>query len=202
MKNRHLSLTIITLLLLFQANWLYAQKHYLNGYVITNAGDTLHGTIKDRKLSHVPRLYTKIKFKNHKGRKKNFRPSDIAAYKRGEDFFRSVPFGETEKFMSLSRTIHGEKHFLKIILNGHLTLYGHEFIDYEDGPYIDINYYLKRAGETQFIRVPLIGFRKRMKVYFSDSYPIVKKLENKEYRYRTLLDLVMDYNLWYKAGSL
>ena len=200
MKIKNFFLATVLILFLFHPG--YAQKGYLKGYVISNDGDTLRGTIKDRKLSPIPRLYAKVKFKNRKGKKRTLGPDDIAAYKRGESMFQSVPFGEVEKFIGTTRVNYGKKHFLRVRVKGYLTLYEHEFIDQECGPNFDSNFYLKRTNETQFTRIPMIGFRKRMKLYFSDSYTIIKKIERKGYRYRNINELVRDYNLWSEGKEL
>lgn len=200
MKNKYLNLLLALILFHFLPG--YAQKGYLSGYVISNKGDTLYGTVKDRKSTPMPRLYAKIKFKNHRGKKRTLGPNDIAAYKRGGSIFQSVPFGEVEKFIRTTRVSYGEKHFLRIRVSGYLTLYEHEFIEYECGPNFDSNFYLKKTNEIHFTRIPIIGFRKRMKTYFSDSYMILKKIENKNYRYKNLVELARDYNRWYEDETL
>lgn len=38
-----------------------AQDDYQNGYVVTNAGDTIYGLVRDRKTGAFGKLYKKIK---------------------------------------------------------------------------------------------------------------------------------------------
>lgn len=200
MATKHF-LPLIVLILWF-SHPLYAQKDYLSGYVITKDGDTLYGTVRDRKLSTVTKLYTKVRFKNQKGKKRKFGPDDIAGYKRGESIFQSTPFEDVGKFIREVRVNSGEKHFLRIWESGYLTLYEHEFIDDDCDSDSGFRLYLKKADENQFTHVPMIGFRKKMKFYFSDHYPIIRKIENKTYRYRNISRLVKDYNSWVEGKVL
>ncbi len=172
---------VLTVLVLFSISInTYGQKGYLQGYVVTNSGEKFFGTIKDRDEAFVTSLYKKIKFKGKPVGKKKFSPQDIQSYQRGNQVFESV-------------FLRGERRFLKVQLPGYMTLYIEEFID-ACGPNIDTRAFLRRANEETFTLVPLIGFRKKMKMYFKDSYEMVKALENRKYRYRDLAQLVTDYN--------
>ena len=83
---------------------IYSNNGFEDGYIITNATDTLYGQIKDRKLGTFSKLYTKIIFKNKKGRKKKYGAKDIIAYKRGGDEFVSLWFLENPYFFDLRAT--------------------------------------------------------------------------------------------------
>ena len=62
MKNtvRKASLYIVLVLLFALPNLISGQKHYEEGYVVLNKGDTITGLIKDRTPDPFGKLYKKM----------------------------------------------------------------------------------------------------------------------------------------------
>lgn len=186
--------------LLFQDFYGYSQRGYFEGHVVLNAGDTLYGIVKDRHRETNPRLYKKIKFKDNKGKKRSFGPEEIQGYGRDGQVFRSLSFNKAERFLGYTEEPESRRQFFKIIVTGYMTLYEREFVNFDCGSTYDSKPYLKRINELHFTPVPVIGFRKKMKFYFSDSYDMVKAIEQKKYKYKHLQSLVADYNKRYEKN--
>ena len=124
---------------------IYSKNGFEDGYIITNTNDTLYGQIKDRKLGTFSKLYSKIIFKNKKGRKKKYDAKGIKAYKRGGDEFVSLWFLENPYFFDLrAKSIagKGEKLFFKQIMKGKLNYFHHEYV--EENGIIDYSGYFKK----------------------------------------------------------
>ncbi len=175
-----------------------AQREFLNGYVVLNAGDTLSGVVKDRKEGINSKLLDRVIFKGESGRKK-YRPDQLIAYHRGGSNYHSIPFSTGNDLLGVSRVKVGQRHFLQVYIDGYLSLYMDEFIDH-DGPNFDGNFYLIREGELMFTQASLLFFRKNLVPYFSDAPHLAKAIEDKDYRYKDLITLVRDYNLWYDTA--
>ncbi len=185
---------IIGLLLIFSITAL-AQRDFKEGYVVLNHGDTLHGLIKDRKEGFSAKLLDRIIIKHNKKRLK-FRPDQLLAYHRGGANFHSVPFNQGNDLLGISRIKVGQKHFLKVYIDGYLKLYEDEFVD-QSGPQFDGNFYLIREDELQYVQVSMLFFRKKLVPYFHDAPHIAKAIEDKDYKYRDLITIVTEYNKWH-----
>ena len=184
---------IIGILLVYTVSAV-AQRDFLEGYVVLNSGDTLHGLVKDRKEGFSSRLLDCIILKHRKKRMK-FRPDQLVAYQRGGSEFHSVSFNQGNDLLGISRIRVGQKHFLKVYVKGYLSLYEDEFLDDSQSNF-DGNFYLIREDELQYLQVSMLFFRKKMVPYFEDAPHIARAIEDKEYRYRDLVTIVTDYNKW------
>ncbi len=173
----------------------FSQRDFQSGYVVLNTGDTLHGTVKDRKEGFSARLLDRIIFKGERKRMK-FRPDELLAYHRGGSNFHSVPFSQGNDLLGVSRIRVGQKHFLKVYIDGYLSLYEDQFID-DSNSNFDGNFYLIREEELQYLQVSMLFFRKKMVPYFNDAPHIAKAIEDREYKYRDVITIVTEYNKWY-----
>jgi len=177
---------------------IYSNNGFEDGYIITNATDTLYGQIKDRKLGTFSKLYTKIIFKNKKGRKKKYGAKDIIAYKRGGDEFVSLWFLENPYFFDLRATSvegKGKILFFKHIMKGQLNYFYHEYV--EENGIIDQSGYFKKEDDAEmiFVRTGLFGLnKKQLTSYFKDCPALQNKIMNKTFT--KPYEIVNYYNNW------
>jgi len=159
----------------------FSQNDYVSGYIINNQNDTLRGMIKDRNEFPLKR-YSKIRFIDQKGKKRKLGSRDIRGYVRGSAHYETHWYD-------------GKERFLKVQLKGWISYYQHEYvISSDDGSYIETEKLLQRFGENLFLKVEFFGFRRKMRTYLSDCPEIVEKLNAREYRFKDLTKLVLDYN--------
>ncbi len=194
------------LIVVFIATSLYcnAQKDYLEGYIVTNNYDTIHGFVKDRKSSFIPKIYKKIHFKPHKGSKKRFKPNELISYNRGGINFESIAFIEITKGFKRTfvlTTSDDDRQFLQVIIKGDLSLYHSLFVDYESG-LVDFIPLLKRQN-GQFMKVFNLGIfglgRKKMAAFFQDYPDLKERIENGVIKNPE--DIVQNYNNWKRNNS-
>jgi len=185
--------------LILLTTFVYGQKGFEKGYIISNNKDTLVGYVKDRKPPPFEKLYKKVVFKK-KHKKRKFGPDKINGYKKGATVYESMWVDVSghlinEKYTSIPN--HGEKEFLKVVVKGYLTNYQREFTD-ADSNYINHVSLFKKADEDSFIRVTqgIFGLRKKsLKLYFKDCSELIKKIENGQLR--TSKEIAVFYNAWH-----
>ncbi len=177
----------------------YANNGFEEGYIVTNDMDTIFGMIKDRKLGTFNKLYSKIIFKNAKGKKRKYGPNDILAYKIGYDEFVSKWYLEGHYFFDLnirSNENEGEKRFFKHIMKGPLSYFYLEYV--EENGIIDHSGYFKRENEDLmlFVRTGIFGLnRKQLVSYFKDCKSLQEKILNKTFS--NPYEIVNYYNDWF-----
>ncbi len=173
-----------------------AQKDYQKGYVITTNKDTLWGFVKNRKPPPFGKIYSKIRFKG-KRRKKRYGPDDIHAYEIGNKYYESVWVDTETTFLSGSlfdSSEEGQRQFLRVGEKGALTHYILEFQEQGEELVQEIDYF-KKEGRPQLIRVTqgLFGLkRKRVIAFLSDCSSLVDKIERKKLKYA--FEVVHYYN--------
>ena len=191
------------LIILSYPPFVFGQKDYQRGYVITNDNDTLFGQVKDRKLPPFGKIYKKIRFRSNSIFTKKFGPMQIKGYKQDDLEFESLWISVsyrffTENYSSIPGS--GEKQFLKVIMKGFLTYYHLEFVDQESDYIGEIPLY-KRENEPSFVRVTqgIFGLKKkRLGQYFSDCPELVNKIENEELK--DPVEIAIFYNLWKESN--
>jgi len=182
MKNRHLVLLIIFIILLNSPIEGFSQKHFLPGYIVTNYGDTIFGKVKDRKSGTFVKLYDKVRFKPNKGFRKRLSPNNILAYQIGDIKF--ITMDVRDEIIFFKRIVEeipnsNNKQFIKIVSEGYLSWYEKEYID-DSG--LSSTFYFKRADEFEmvFVRTGLFGLnKKRLAEYFNDCPELTEKILNK-----------------------
>lgn len=179
-----------------------AQDDYQEGFVVTNANDTLYGTVRDRKTGAFGKLYKKIKFKGKRGKSK-YSPKEIISYNKGGVTFETMQLIRTGHFFDDKYEVSagGDFLFLKVIEKGYLTYYQLEFEDGESDFIDSIDLFKKRDGEM-LIRATqgIFGLRRKSLMrFFNDCPPLVKKIERKEFKYP--IEVSSFYNIW-KSGQL
>jgi hypothetical protein len=100
MANKNFGIAFVLLLFFFYSKPILAQKHFEEGFIVLNNGDTITGLIKDRKPDPFGKLYKKIRYKG-KG-KSRYGPHEILAYKKGEMLFESMGLASKIGFLNQS----------------------------------------------------------------------------------------------------
>ena len=180
----------------------FGQKNYIEGYIVTNSGDTLHGFIKDRTPEPYVKLYTKIRFKKSlKARKKKFSATQIDAYAKGNEVFKSLPYRSEQNIFKVTyHTRPGDpKRFFRVVRTSedliHLEM---EYI-HDDNFYLDFVPFLYKPGSSEMVRATqgVLGLKKkRLAEYFFDCDTLLKALEEKPSQLKTVGDV---YNLYIES---
>jgi hypothetical protein len=186
----------ISLTCLGHENKTNSKKGYSSGFIVTNDNDTLTGLIKDRTAPPFTKIYKRIRLKDGGLFPKKFSPSKIRKYCTAEGCYESIWLDVERVFFREtyhSRSGRGEKVFMKMALDGFLSLYYLEFIDGDSGnlDYIEL---LKRKDEEYLIRVSQgIFLRKQALIdYFHDCPELAERIERNEIK--TPGDIVRFYN--------
>jgi hypothetical protein len=177
--------TLLTLLA-FGSDLAFAQSGgFAKGYIIKNNGDTLRGVIKDRTKPPYERKYKKIRFRGKGLASGRYSPRKIAKYCIGADCHQSLWMYSKRKFVKeipISESAKGDKVFMKVVVDGYLSLYYYEFNDAESHT-IDYIPFYKRKDETVLARVTqgIFGLKKQLLArYFADCPNLVEKIEKGE----------------------
>jgi hypothetical protein len=161
----------------------FGQKHFEEGFVITEQGDTLFGQVKDRIPEPFGKLYSKIRFKPKSGFRRRYSPDELQAYRCGDRFYKSIWLEEDSRFFKTSlqsAPYFGEKRFVEVIREGFLSYYR---IACEDEYGISHKTYFKKANNyyLQPVSRGLLGPpRKDLAEFFSDCPELADKILNKE----------------------
>lgn len=175
--------TLLTLLA-FGTVMAFAQSGgFAQGFVVKNNGDTLRGAIKDRTAPPYERKYKKIRFRG-KGlpSARYYSPRKIVRYCIGSECHQSLWMYSKRKFVyetHISQSGEGDKVFMKIVVDGYLSLYYYEFNDAESHT-IDYIPFYKRKDETEVVRVTqgIFGLKKQLLAKYFEDYPaLADKIE-------------------------
>ncbi|KAA2219361.1 hypothetical protein [Maribacter flavus] len=174
----------LSFLFIFSVNIseIQAQEVYLPGYVVTLKGDTLIGNVSDRKMGPFGGIHAKIKFKGN-GRKKRYSADNIQSYRKGDSIYRSF-------------NLDGEDRFLRLEVEGVVSLDKFELQEQGEGMVMDIAYLKKRDNPT-LVRADqgLLGLKRNLLIqFFSDCPPLADKIRSKEFKFP--YQVVNFYNEW------
>ncbi len=185
MIKMQLFFTLLTTLV-FGSGVTFAQSGgFAHGFVVKYNGDTLRGAIKDRTAPPYERKYKKIRFRGKGLASGRYSPRKIAKYCVGGDCHQSLWMYSKRKFVKethISQRGKGDKVFMKIVVDGYLSLYYYEFNDAESHT-IDYIPFYKRKDESELVRVTqgIFGLKKQLLVkYFADCPNLVEKIEKGE----------------------
>ena len=95
--------------------------------------------------------------------------------------------------------------FLHVIIDGNLKLYGFSFTEYDTktpvvagAPTVttvnSVETYLLQKGGGDLMKFNVLFFRKNMVKYLSECPNLCEKIENKEYKYYNMVQIVNYYN--------
>ena len=159
---------------------------FAQGYIVKNNGDTLRGAIKDRTKLPYEKKYKKILFRGRgMTEARYYSARKIAKYCIGSDCHQSLWMYSKQKFVHethISQSGEGDKVFMKIVVDGYLSLYYYEFNDAESHT-IDYIPFFKRKDEAELVRVTqgIFGLKKQLLVkYFADYPALADKIEKGE----------------------
>jgi hypothetical protein len=191
------------LILLFVSRLVFSQEGYDVGYIITNAGDTLKGKIKDKKYSAGAANSDKISFINAAGKESHKTPDEIKQYcKKGTLFFRTLPIG-----------LEGKLKFAEILEYGDVILFGYisnSFVsttgdllsksadkDKDGRPDASKNieyFFQKRKDPNSLMKVKPKKFQETASFFFQNDSSLVKKIEDKTLKYEDIKLVVKTHN--------
>lgn len=183
-----LRLTILVVILLGSFPLHSQKKGYEPGYIITLAGDTLRGQVRDRDPDPYPVLYPRIYFRaDGANSRKKFRARELRGYRAGQREYVSLPVREESAFFTLRYYLDPQAKpiFLQVIRrDGPLVYYHREFV-LDDSSYLDFFPLFHRPGTSELVRVTqgIFGLkRKRLMAYFSNCQPLVEALAGGSFR--------------------
>lgn len=187
MRNIQLPLFFVLLILFaFGPGVALSQSgSFTQGYIVKNNGDTLKGAIKDRSKPPYEKKYKKIRFKGKGLVSGKYSARNIANYCAGVDCYQSLWMDSRQNFLKetvISQHGKGNKVFMKIVVDGYLSLYYYEFNDAESHT-IDYIPFFKRKDEVELIRVTqgIFGLKKKLlSRYFADFPTLIEKIEKGE----------------------
>ncbi len=195
MKRRFLLLCF-----LFVYKLAFPQIGYEAGYIIKNNGDTVRGTIKDRKYTTSPANSGKIKFIDAKGNKSNITPDRVKGYcRKGSVLYRTLPVGRESKLQ-----------FARILQTGDVILFGYTTNTFVDAmtpkstkndkdnhvtSVIDyVYFYQKSKDPNSLMKVKRDKFESVSLFYFKDDTALIKQIEDKSLKYGDIELVVKAYN--------
>ena len=192
--------TICIIFLLFAVHPGFAQQDFLPGYIVTNNNDTIYGLVRDRNTKPFNRqLYEKIRFKSTEKSKRKYKPSELKAYKRGNDLFESwsIEKADSKLFDYTVTPNEGNRKFLKVYASGYLSFYLLEFMEQENN-HFDATPLFKREDETIFAYNRISSFnstRTKLVNYFKDCSELAEMIENK--KIKDSVEILTFYNQWH-----
>jgi len=166
-----------------------AEMIWKPGFVITNNGDTIRGDVKVNDKKEYD-LFRKVTLKLSETEKKMFNPSKIKSYVvDGQQF--------------VVRKIDDEMVFVKVLSQGGVNLYQHQF-EYYHGEEVrhDSEYYLEKSG-TELTKVKGNKFKKIVAEVMADHTELVQKVQQSEGKYEgdAIVEVVEEYNAWRRKKS-
>jgi len=181
-----------SLLFLFASTFCFIswgqETGYAEGYIVTVAGDTLTGLVKNKNATPY-RVLIDIKFKrDEKSKVETFSPDRLKGFRIGMKQY--VP-----KDVKLNFGV--EKLFVEVIVDGHLSYYALEYTGFGAGNISEYVILEKINEKSQLVydeRSVAINFKKKMAEYLKDAPEIVAKLNNGTYTRKNVEAIVKEYN--------
>jgi len=205
------SVTLITALIIsHQAAT--AQNKWKDGYVVTQAGDTVHGEIAFKDKPKPPKT---LVFRNKKGDEKHYRPFEVRSFTvhlSGQDvYFKSFsseldvsPTDLASIDNSPNPTLKKCEFFAQLLVAGKKSLYvcldsvvgkKHYLIEAQDGALTELinkHYYLDMSRTTALYSEE---YKRQLGKLYSDCHiAAIKKIEDAQYSLPSLMHLARDYN--------
>jgi hypothetical protein len=208
--NKYLFLFILTI----SIGKITAQSNYQKGYIVSNAGDTIHGYIDYRQWDINP---FEIKFRpDSLSKQVNYTPLDLKAFVVSEDHYLGGIF-EIDKSPYLIEDLTTENKafpdtdtvFLTVLVEGTLNLYymkdsnakEHFFIKKNDSGIFELIYrrYLvlneDKPGIENKTNIVENNMYKGMLIYYTSELPgLINKINSIRYETGELTKIVDEYN--------
>lgn len=174
----------------------------VEGYVVTNDGDTLHGILK---LGAPSANEVKIRYyASESSRKKIFKSKDLISYAYKSTY-------ETETGQTVTDWIHHIRKDVdeEPVMFGPTTVLMHQEVDGVINLYnyyIERNtniknpyqhcYYLEKIGKSGFIKITDDNFERVVARFFKEFKPLSEQVGTAGHRYQDLPKMVKEYNDW------
>ncbi len=166
-------LILASALLMMDASAQSIPKGFVEGFLVTNANDTIHGYLKYRNKEEI---LDKVTVMLDAESKKTYKAADIKSFDADEDF--------------VTQKVSGEHVFMKVLAIGYYSLYEYQLPAEQGGKYQ--LYYQKEGGKLQMISIS--GWKKQVESLVSDSPDLVEGIKKKTYTLETLGALFEAYN--------
>lgn len=162
-----------------------AEMIWKPGYVVTNAGDTVKGDVRINDKKEFD-LFRKVTLKLSETEKKMYNPAKIKEYTVDGQRF-------------IVKKIDDENVFVKVVSEGAVTLYQHQF-EYYHGEEVryDTEYYVEKSGQLNKIKGN--KFKKLVAEIMADNAELVKKVQESESKYEgeAIVEVINEYNTWFR----
>ncbi|MEA5404017.1 hypothetical protein VB776_13895 [Arcicella sp. DC2W] len=188
-----------------------AQKEFMAGYIVNNAGDTIRGKIDNKKWIQAP---SQIKFKQENQNVIKYGLSDIQSfvinnevtYVRKKISLDITPHMSAKLLHSYDRVLVDTTVFLKQLIKGRLNLYylkdgntkGHFFIEKLNEPIQElIDHRFLRKTESGTFEVHLDTYNKQLYDLCEDCSNYTGQVFKYLYRETALTPLIIKYNAFF-----
>jgi hypothetical protein len=214
MKNVVIYSFLFFLFILFNSDKLFAQKNFIEGYIITLKKDTLKGTIDNREWNLNP---SSIQFIGADGKKSTFKPDDISGFfVPPKDLYISshvsIDLSSLEPKDLVEhkapKAVKDTALFLLTVVKGKASLYymkdhnnrEHYYVSKDDASLIELlikksymdNYDGNTMNHNYLATVEL--FKGQLILLFEDCPSLKRNINNSEYLYSNIRSLVIKYN--------
>ncbi|UZR94221.1 hypothetical protein [Chondrinema litorale] len=170
---------------------------FLNGYIVTQEQDTIHGFLE---LFDEISSCQKVHFKESRADKNMsiYNAEDLLAYQRKDEVYVSY----NDEYCLLKNCMNDEGHtvFIKLIDKDILSVY--MYAKDRSDHFYTVNY-IPVVQKEGFDPIPYKGnlhIRKMVSSYFSDYPELANKLREKEYKNQEFDLVVNDYTTWAKSS--
>ena len=175
---------LFTVLMAFCCASVFAQINFLDGYIISNKGDTIYGKIKY--MTPALRSSKVIFMKSGDSEKLTYKPFQIKGYYVAETIYDS-------KIYDIDLSLpYGYGAFMERRNNGIVKLYYYWNTDKERG---FTQTFIENDGDY-LLEVDYVGFKQQMTRYFEDFPKLQSKIKQGTYKKKDLEQIVMEYNEW------
>jgi hypothetical protein len=161
----------------FSASYAQTTKGYEEGFVVTNAGDTVRGEIKHKSGDEIKdRIYVRVTEED----KRNYKTTDIQYFQAGDESY-------------ITQEIDGEKVFLLEWSVGYLELYEEQIPGSSEGS-SSYQAYIRKAGEKELVAIKPGSWKKQILSYISDDTQLAGEVEKNKYKLEELGTIIRLYN--------
>ena len=171
---------------------------FLNGFVVTNAGDTLKGVLE---LFDEVSSCKEVRFKERMVDLNTtiFKPDDILAYQRKDEKY--VSYDDVYCLLRPCMNEDYHKVFIKLIKEDVLKVYmyaaNHHTSHFYAVKYIPV---VQKKGFEPIPYKTKKHIKKTVSAYFTDYPELAEKLRNYDYKYEDFDQVVEDYTNWSKIN--
>lgn len=200
-------LIILSTLLFSNIYITYAQENWKDGYIITNSGDSIRGSVDYQNWDKTPRI---IRFRQN-NQVFNYKPIGIKGFYVENELYISqiMPIDIVSRSKPRPQRPNEPKNaidsvFLLQVVKGRLSLYAlkdqnaesHFFVQKENNPITELTYKVflfEKEGNAPRV-VKDNSYRFQLVEYLKDCEGISKQVDNTDYTTNSLKKLILSYN--------